>query len=167
MSSSRLVVVAVLVLAFSLVFAAGEIRARDAKTQYPHMAPVDDYLMTDRNAEIAMARSAAPQSISHDATVLVLGKHGYETAVEGKNGFVCVGERAWMSPSDSPEFWNPKLRAPICFNPPAARSVLPHTYKRAELALAGRNIAEIFEATKAAFSKGELPALEPGSMSYM
>ena len=159
MSSNRFVVVAVLVLAFSLSFAAREIRAGAAKTQYPHMAPVEEYLMTDRNAEITMARSAA--------TVLVLGKRGYETAVQGKNGFVCVLERAWMPPSDSLEFWNPKLRGPICFNPPAVRSVLPVTYKRTELALAGRSITEIFEATKEAFGKGELPALEPGAMSYM
>ena len=27
-------------------------------------------------------------------TVMVLGRHGYETAVEGKNGFVCIMERA-------------------------------------------------------------------------
>lgn len=167
MSSNRFAVVAVLVLAFSVAFQAPEVRAKDAKTQYPHMAPVEEYLMTDRDAEISLARSAAPESISHDATVLVLGRHGYETAVEGKNGFVCVVERGWMSPSSSSEFWNPKLRGPVCFNPPAARSVLPITYKRTELALSGRTIPEIFEATKAAFGKGELPQLETGSMSYM
>ena len=167
MSSNRFVVVAVLVLALGMTFAAREMRAGAAKTQYPHMAPVDEYLMTDRNAEMVLARSAAPESIANDATVLVLGKHGYETAIQGKNGFVCVVERGWMSPADSPEFWNPKLRGPICFNPPAVRSVLPVTYKRTELALAGRNITEIFEATKAAFGKGELPALESGAMSYM
>jgi hypothetical protein len=79
------------------------------------MASIDQYLMTDRGAEIAMARSAAPEAISRDAKILVLGRHGYETAVEGKNGFVCVVERAWMSPFDHPEFWNPKLRGPVCF----------------------------------------------------
>src|ERR1700751_2036081 len=99
--------------------------------------------MADRNAEIALARSAAPEAISRDARILVLGHHGYETAVEGTNGFVCVVERGWMSPADAPEFWNPKLRGPICFNPPAARSVLPITYKRTELVLAGRTQPEI------------------------
>ena len=163
MTSKRFAVVAALVLAFGMVFSVRETRAGAAKTQYPHMAPVDEYLMTDRNAEIALARSAAPESISQGATVLVLGKRGYETAVQGKNGFACVVERGWMSPSNSPEFWNPKLRGPICFNPPAVRSILPVTYKRTELALAGRTITEIFEATKAAFGKGELPPLEPGS----
>lgn len=167
MSSNRLPAVAVLVLALSILFEAREIRAQEAKTQYPQMAPLEQYLMTDRNAEIALARTAAPESISRDATVLVLGRRGYETAVEGKNGFVCVVERGWMSPSEAPEFWNPKIRGPICFNPPAARSVLPVTYKRTEMVLAGKTEPEIIEGNKAAFEKGELPPLEPGAMSYM
>ncbi|HXJ87667.1 MAG TPA: hypothetical protein VMS18_12670 [Candidatus Binatia bacterium] len=141
--------------------------AQTPKTAYPNMAALDQYLMEDRNAEIALARSAAPDAISSEAKILVLGRHGYETAVEGKNGFVCVVERGWMSPSDAPEFWNPKLRGPICFNPPAARSVLPTTYKRTEMVLAGRTKTEIIEGNKAAFEKGELPPLEAGAMSYM
>jgi hypothetical protein len=167
MNSHRFAAVAVLVFAFSMVFEAREMRSQEAKTKYPHMAPVEEYLMTDRNAEIALARSAAPESVSHDATVLVLGRHGYETAVEGKNGFVCVVERGWMSPADAPEFWNPKIRGPICFNPPASRCVLPTTYKRTEMVLAGRTKAEIIDGNKAIFERGELPALEPGAMSYM
>ena len=142
-------------------------QAQPRKTAYPSMAPVAQYFMPDRNAEIALARSAAPEAISGDAKIMVLGPHGYETVVEGKNGFVCLVERGWMSPSDAPEFWNPKIRGPICFNPPAARSVLPTTFERTEMALAGRTKAEIIEGNKAAFEKGELPPLEPGAMSYM
>jgi hypothetical protein len=142
-------------------------QAQAPKTAYPSMAPLHQYLMADRKAEIALARSAAPEAISGEAKILVLGRHGYETAVEGKNGFVCVVERGWMSPSDAPEFWNPKIRGPICFNPPAARSVLPTTLKRTEMVLAGRTKAEIIAGNKAAFDKGELPPLEPGGMSYM
>ena len=156
--------------AFALVIALGECwpaQAQDPKGTYASVAPLDQYLMADRNAEIALARSAAPPAISSDAEVLVLGRNGYETAVKGKNGFVCVVERGWMSPSDAPEFWNPKIRGPICFNPQAARSVLPTTYKRTEMVLAGRTKAEIIEGNKAAFEKGELPPLEPGAMSYM
>ena len=111
-------------------------QAQDAQTPYPSMAPLDQYLM-ERNAEIALARSAAPESISRDAEVMVLGRHGYETAVKGKNGFVCMVERSWTAGIDDPDFWNPKLRAPICFNPPAARSYLPLTIKKTELVLAG------------------------------
>src|ERR1700727_1388139 len=89
--------------------------AKDAKGPYPSMAPLDQYLM-DRDAEIALARSAAPESISRDADILVLGQHGYETAIKGKNGVVCAVERAWMSPFHgdfSDGFWNPKLRGPL------------------------------------------------------
>jgi hypothetical protein len=142
-------------------------QAQAPKKAYPDMAPLDQYLMADRNAEIALARSAAPDAISGDAKIMVLGRHGYETAVEGKNGFVCIVERGWMSPSDAPEFWNPKIRGPICFNPPAARSILPTTYKRTEMVLTGRTKAEVIEGNRATFEKGELPPLEPGAMNYM
>lgn len=140
--------------------------AQAPKTLYPAMAPIDDYLM-DRTSEIAMARSAAPEAISRDTKVLVLGRHGYETAVEGKNGFVCIVERAWENPFDSPEFWNPKNRSPICLNPPAARTVLPLTLMRTKLLLAGKSKEEVKEGLKAAIEKKELPELEAGAMSYM
>jgi hypothetical protein len=140
--------------------------AQEVKTPYPQMAPVAQYLMPDKTAEIAMARSAAPQAISGDAEVLVLTPHGYETAVKGKNGFVCVVERSWMSPFDAPGFWNPKMRGPICFNPQAARTILPITIKRTELALAGLSKAQIADGIKL-FVKKDLPALEPGAMCYM
>jgi hypothetical protein len=157
-------------LSFVLIFildAAWQARAQGPQMLYPGMASIEQYLITDRNAEIALARSAAPEAISRDAKILVLGRHGYETAVEGKNGFVCAVERAWMGPFEGAEFWNPKVRGPLCFNPPAARSVLPLTYKRTEMVLAGRSKAQIIEATKGAYDKKELPALEPGAMSYM
>jgi hypothetical protein len=88
-----------------------------------------------RDAEIALARSAAPDAISHDASVMVLTPHGYESAVQGKNGWVCIVERGWGAMFDHPEFWNPKVRAAACLNPPAARSVLPYSYKRTALVL--------------------------------
>ena len=118
----------------------------------------------ERNAEIALAQSAAPASISRDAEVLVLGRHGYETVVKGKNGFVCMVERSWSAGIDDPDFWNSQLRAPICFNPPAARFNLPLTTKRTELALAGRSKAQIFEELRSAFDKGQLPGVESGAM---
>ncbi|MGC1872067.1 MAG: hypothetical protein WA700_14015 [Acidobacteriaceae bacterium] len=142
-------------------------RAQDRTTSYRSMAPVEQYLMADRNAEIALARSAAPASISRDATVMVLGRHGYTTAVEGKNGFVCVVERGWMSPFDARQFWNPKMRGPICFNPPAARCILPLTLKRTELVLSGLTKDQVMEGVRAALNAKELPTLEPGAMSYM
>jgi hypothetical protein len=153
-------------LAFGLV-AILPAQAQDAKTPYPAMALIDQYLMADRNAEISLARSAAPEAISRNATVLVLGKDGYETAVEGTNRFTCLVERSWMSPIDSPEFWNPKMRGPICYNPPAVRSILPYTIYRTKLVLAGLSKAQIEESIKSAVVKAELPVPESGAMSYM
>jgi hypothetical protein len=151
----------------AFVLGAWQAQAQDAKTPYPSMAPLDQYMIADRNAEIALARTAAPPSISRDAKVMVLGAHGYETAVEGKNGFVCMVERAWMNPFDSPEFWNSKNRSPNCLNPAAARTVLPLTLLRTKLVLAGKSKEEVKESVKAAIEKKELPELEAGAMSYM
>jgi hypothetical protein len=143
------------------------VQAQDKKDPYPSMAALDQYLIADRNAEIALARTAAPPSVSGDATVVILGPHGFETAAQGKNGFVCIVERAWTSPFDSLEFWNPKNRSPICYNPEAARTILPITYMRTRLALAGKSKAEIKDSMKTAVEKRELPPLEPGAMCYM
>jgi len=140
--------------------------AQEAKAPYPGMAPLDQYLM-ERNAEITLARNAAPESISQDAEVMVLGRHGYETAVKGKNGFVCMVERSWTAGTDDPDFWNPKVRAPICFNPPAVRSRLPQTIRKTGLILAGRSKAQMSDDIKAALDKKELPPPEFGAMCYM
>jgi hypothetical protein len=79
-------------------------QAKTPTTVYPSMALLDQYLIAGRNAEVALARSAAPDAIPRDAKITVLGRQRYETAVEGKNGCVCLVERGWMSPSDAPEF---------------------------------------------------------------
>jgi hypothetical protein len=142
-------------------------RAETGGTNYAHMAPLAEYLDGDAEAEVALARSAAPAAIARDATVFVLKRSGYEVAQKGKNGFVCLVERGWMGPADDPNFWNPKLRGAVCFNPPAARSVLPITFKRTKLALAGMTKAQMTAALKEAVARKELPALEAGSMSYM
>jgi hypothetical protein len=142
--------------------------AQEAKTKtpYPSMAPLDQYLM-ERDAEITLARSAAPVSISQDADVMVLGRHGYETVEKGKNGFVCIVERGWTAGMDDPDFWNPKLRGPICFNPPAVRSALQQTILKTESILGGRSKTQMFEDLRAALDKKKLPPPESGAMCYM
>jgi len=130
-----------------LMLAAGKnTPAQDHKAPYPSMAP--------------LCRASCQRDLCLPIRYQVL-------RVEGKSGFVCIVERSWMSPFDAPQFWNPKLRGPICFNPEAARSILPITYKRTELVLAGQSITEIKESIKAAFDKKQLPLLESGSMCYM
>jgi hypothetical protein len=160
---------AIAIKGFALLVVLGTVyraMAQDALTQYPKMAPIDRYLMTDQSAEIAMARSAAPPVIARDAEVQVLGRHGFETAVKGKNGFVCIVARSWTSVPD-PDFWNPKVRVPMCLNAPAARSYLLHLTKETEWGLAGRTQAQMTESITAAIAKKELPAMESGAMCYM
>jgi hypothetical protein len=140
--------------------------AQDATAPYPKMAPIEQYLMTDRDAEIALARSAAPESISRDAEVLVLGRHGFETAAKGKNGFVCIVGRSWTSAADA-DFWDPKVRVPMCVNAAAAHSYLLRITRITELMLGGRTQAQMTAAIAAAIDKKELPPMESGAMCYM
>ena len=160
---------AIAIIGFTLLVVLGTVHqamAQDAVTAYAKMAPVDQYLMADRDAEIALARSAAPESIARDAEVLVLGRRGFETAVKGKNGFVCIVGRAWTSTVDA-EFWNPKVRVPMCVNAPAARSYLLRIRKITELGLAGRTEDQVNEAMAAAIGTKELPPMESGAMCFM
>jgi hypothetical protein len=147
-------------------FLAWQATAQSVTTAYPNMAPLPQYLMP-RDAEISLARSAAPKSISGDAEILILTKSGFRTAVSGKNGFVCMVARSWSADFSDPDFWDPRLRAPICYNALAARSQVPATIKRTQVALAGGSKTRILEAIKAAVESGELPASEAGSMAYM
>ena len=145
----------------------GAAGADDAQAVYPAMAPIAQYLMANQADEIALARTAAPASIADEAEVLTLGSHGYETAAKGKNGFVCMVWRSWTAGFDDPQFWNPKLRAPICLNAAAVRSVLPADLERTKWALAGVSKADMLTRTRAAVATNKFTAPAPGAMSYM
>jgi hypothetical protein len=136
-------------------------------TDYAAMAPVEQYMMANAADEIALARTAAPSSISTDAEILVLGPHGYTSAVKGKNSFVCLVERAWDAEFVNPVFWNPIVRGADCLNPAAARSVLPHFLERTKWALAGLSIPQMIERTKAELAAKTYVLPEPGAMSFM
>jgi uncharacterized membrane protein YphA (DoxX/SURF4 family) len=137
------------------------------KTPYAAMAALEQYLMPDEQAEVALARSAAPPSISNEATVMVLGRKGYMTAVKGTNGFLCIVERSWGGSTDDPDFWNPRVRSPICFNPPAAKTVVPLFLMKTQLVLAAKSTAEIVRTIGSDLDKKQLPPLDPGAMCYM
>lgn len=98
---------------------------------------------------------------------MVLGNGGYTTVANGNDGFLCLVERSWGSATTDPGFWNPRVRGPICFNPAAARTFAPIYLMKTRLVLAGKSKKEIVEALASAFDKKELPALEPGAMSFM
>jgi hypothetical protein len=162
---TRYVISIILVLVVAAMTKAQE--QQPAPAPYQTMAPVEQYMIANRDQEIALARTAAPSSISANAGVMVLGSHGYEVAVEGKNGFVCFVERSWTASFSDPEFWNPKLRSPNCFNPPAARSVLPRYVKRSQWVMAGATKEQVIEKSRAAVADHSFQSPEPGSFSFM
>lgn len=159
-------VVVLLVFVGTLANAQSQLSGSQLRRKYPKMAPIDAYLM-DRDAEIAMARTAAPEAISKDASVLVLTRHGWETGAKGTNGFVCMVERGWTSDVDFPEMWNPKIKGIDCLNPAAARTILPIAYKLTQMTLAGDSERERIAGIQAAYAKKEIPAPEPGAIGYM
>ena len=133
----------------------------------PTRGPIAPYLMSSRQAEVVLARSAAPPSIAARAEVLVLTSHGFERAVKGTNGFVCVVERSWSSSFGDSEFWNPKERGPDCYNPPAARTEIPQLLQEARWALAGLSKQQMAERTKAAFTDHRFKPPEPDAFGFM
>ena len=165
----RLFVVGVLLSVPALCRAQAEAaqNPRDSSSRYTRMAPLAQYLIVDRDSEIAWARSAAPASISGHADVLILSANGYQVAVHGTNGFVCMVDRAWTSDADDPDYMNPSVREPTCFNAAAARAILPRVYRKTRLAFEGVTKAQMIDSIRAAYATGELPSPDPGAMSYM
>jgi hypothetical protein len=150
-----------------LICTIGSAGAGDAKVAYPAMAPLGQYLMANPGDEVALARSAAPTSIAGEADVLTLGSRGYEAAAKGKNGFVCMVWRSWAAGFEDDEFWNPKLRAPICLNAAAARTVLPSYLERTKWALAGISKADMISRTRSAVAANKFTLPAPGAMAFM
>jgi len=156
-------IVAVLALGICV---AGTVLAQGSK--YP---PLSEYMM-EPEAEIALARSAAPENISAHATIKVLSADGYKVAAQGDNGFVCLVMRGWSAPNFSPArdrelVYDAKLRAPICFDPVASRTVLPMKELRTKLGMEGKDTDAIVRDVAMAYAKGELPKMEAVAFAYM
>jgi len=128
---------------------------------------VTPYLIADRAAEIALARTAAPADVSGKATVLVLTPKGYTEAAHGTNGFTCVVMRSFSASPNDPGFWNPRVSAPHCFNPPAVRTILPAMLAQIDWALAGATPAELNARIKQAYAEKRFPMPAAGAMAYM
>jgi len=155
-------------LPFALLLLATIATPLAAQGKYP---PVDAYLMP-RDAEIALARSAAPPALADRASVKVLTKSGFEVAQEGDNGLVCLVMRGFSAPTYTPAafraiVYDPAIHAPICFAAPAVRTVLPYYELRTKLAIAGKHPDQIAEALQAAYVKGELPRRDGATFAYM
>lgn len=152
----------------SLAFVVGPVVPCPAQAgPYPTMAPLNQYLIADRNAEVALARSGAPPALGRAAEILVLGRDGYTAAAKGTNGFVCIVERSWAVETGDAQFWNPKIRAPLCFNAAAARTFVTIYRMKTRMVLKGKSRQAIAAAIEAGFQSGRIPALAPGAMCYM
>ena len=130
------------------------------ETKYP---PLSEYMMA-RDAEIALAKSAAPDYVSDHATIKIFTASGFQTAHEGDNGFVCMVMRGFTgAPTFTPVQvrayinYDAKTRAPICLDPLAARTLLPYYELRTKLGLEGKTAEQIAEGVQAAYAKGEIP----------
>jgi hypothetical protein len=150
-------------LGLALVTIADSARGQPLAQPYPRMAPLAQYLTASPVEEIALARSAAPSSISEDANILTFDGKRYVQAVKGNNGFTCLVERSWTDEFKNPEFWNPRIRVPICLNAAAARSILPSYLKRTQWVIEGAPLAPIELLAK------DHPPADPelGSMAMM
>ena len=142
-----------------------------AAAQTPKYPALSEYMMP-QEAEIALARSAAPDHVSARATVRILTPAGFKVAVEGDNGFVCLVLRGWGAPTYKPVQFRDfvyiaDLRAPICFDSVSARTMMPYYELRHKLGMEGKGPDEIARGIEAAYAKGELPRIENASIAYM
>jgi hypothetical protein len=154
-----------------LFFLLAALNAAIMQAQNPTYPPLSQYLMTPE-AETALARSAAPEGVSAHASIKILTASGYKIAAQGDNGFVCLVMRGWSAPTYTPAqfrdlVYDPSVRAPICFNPPAARQVLPYYELRSKLGMEGKTADQIAEGVQAAYAKGQLPRRDEVSFAYM
>jgi hypothetical protein len=154
-----------------LVALLASFNAGAAWAQGPKYPPLSKYMMPP-DAEIALARSAAPANISDRATIKVLTTSGYQVARDGDNGFVCMVMRAWAAPTYTPAqlrnlVYDATVRAPICFNQEASRTVVPYYDLRSRLGMEGKTPDQIAEAVHASYVKGELPKRDAVSFGYM
>ena len=168
-ASRRLAVSLVLLLAGASV-AAAQTRAQP-QLQIEKRYPALTEFMMPRDAEIALARSAGPEHLSSSATIKILTASGFKVAIEGDNGSACMVLRGWGAPTYNPEHFRDfiyvgDLRAPICFDPVSARTMMPYYELRHKLGLEGKTADEIAKGVEAAYAKGELPKIEP-SIGYM
>ncbi len=139
--------------------------------QGPKYPPLSEYMMAPE-AEVALAKSAAPEKISAHGTVKILTTFGYKVAAQGDNGFVCIVMRGWAAAISTTArerdlAYDAKLRAPHCFDPIASRTVLPLQELQAKLGLEGKGPDQIAKEVQAAYAKGELPKMEAVAFAYM
>ena len=128
---------------------------------------VSKFLDSDRAAEVAFARTAAPGNVSDSATVLFLTPSGYEEVSKGNNGFTCAVIREFAMPYSDPAKWNPRVRAPHCFNAAATTSVLHQMVEVSKWVVTGVSHDEVLDRTERNFRNRSFAMPGAGAMAYM
>jgi hypothetical protein len=109
-----------------------------------------------RDSEIMLARSAAPRSVSSQATVMIFTDSGFTVAEQGTNGVVCVVNRSW-----------PASLEPHCFDEEAAATILPMELRRTMLYHQGRSTADADREIASGLATGRFRLPTRPAMSYM
>ena len=106
--------------------------------------------------QIELAASAAPAEVSRNATIYVLGAHGYEKAREGTNGFSCMVDREYVTTME-----------PECFDAEGSRTTMVARLRTEELRAQGRPENDVKAEIEAAYKAGRFVAPSKPGIVYM
>lgn len=106
--------------------------------------------------EIALARSAAPRSVSDSASVYVFTDTGYTLAVRGSSGAACYVSRSW-----------PASIEPHCFDAEGAATIMRIHMREVELLHRGLTPAQAEREIGPAILAGTFRLPSRPSLSYM
>jgi hypothetical protein len=109
-----------------------------------------------RATEILLARSAAPASVSAQASVMVFTDTGFVLAQTGSNGVTCIVNRSW-----------PASLEPHCYDEEGSRTILPIEMRRTLLYHQGRSEAEVDADVGHALAIGTLRLPQRPAVTYM
>lgn len=109
-----------------------------------------------RDAEIALARSAAPEQISSTARIWVWNGSAYQVADSGRSKVNCYVARHWV-PSVEPH----------CLDEEASATILPILMRKIELYAQGKTDAEVERDIASRISAGTLKLPSRPAITYM
>lgn len=119
-------------------------------------APAAFSIVLDKEKEIEMALSAAPENLRADAAVYTLSPSGYTKIRDSKNGFHCLVEREGEG-----------TLGPICYDTEGSQTLMLAAFETAQLALSDKSQEEIDKQIDADYKSGKLIAPRKSGIVYM
>lgn len=117
-------------------------------------------LILPREADIALALSAAPPHLRDGATVYVFTQDGYELAREGSNGFTCFNNRDAF-------FYGANNLKPTCWDAAGRDSYVPVMLDVGAMLAAGTPHEEIKAEIESGFASGRYREPSRSGVAYM